>query len=99
MRYAAVKIRGTNGRLRTIRLELLASGVKTLPSGREGLVVTGYKVNKEGDYIGPADVMEVQVIIGAESLTELVSDYKYGELVEPHKASQNTNPDYMETQQ
>lgn len=89
MQYAKV-IYEENGRKKSYRLELLSSKYQIFPlTGKEVLVVTGYKVNKAGEYVSSA-VDELQVIIGSElSIEELEEDWKYGELVPAGTASQH----------
>ena len=89
MRYALVKC-NDGKRVKTYRLELLTSKIGKGPSGADVLIVSGYKVNKSGEYIGPANVDEIQVIVGADSIQELEEDWKYGELVAAGTASQHS---------
>ena len=89
MRYANIIIK-SGGKRKTIRLEILTSERRKSPiSGEDVTVITGYKVNKHGEYVGKANVDEVQIIIGDLVVKELEEDYKYGELVPVGTASQH----------
>ena len=86
MRYALVSIKPLGAkRVKKVRLEV----IKDERRG-DTRIVSGYKVNKEGNYIGPQDVDEIQVLVGARKVEELEEDYKYGELVPVGTASQHT---------
>ena len=82
MRYGLVKIKPEGGaRLLSVRLEILRDSLS--PSGSR--VVSGYKVRADGSYI---DVDALEIYIGVRSVTELVEDWKYGELVPAGTATQ-----------
>ena len=85
--YFRVNTKDSSGKRKGILIEL---------SRQDEQVIVGRKVNRQGDYVdagykadGYHDALEVISKACVVSVTELIHDFKYGELVEPHKASQN----------
>ena len=70
-------------RVKTYRLEVL----KDVQKG-DTRIISGTPVNKEGVATGPANVEEIEILVGVQEVIPLVFDWKYGELVVDGTATQ-----------